>query len=163
MNEVDYPDNIKQQQQHWIGKSTGAFVNFKLDNEQESLRVYTTRPDTLFGVTFMVIAPEHPLIDKYADQIKNMDEIEAYREECAKKSEFERIEINKDKNRVKIDGLMAVNSCQRQESAVIHCRLCYDGLWYRCLSWLFLPMTSVTMISPRIGEEIIPCYQRRRY
>ena len=109
LNEVDYPDNIKQQQQHWIGKSTGAFVNFKLDNKQESLRVYTTRPDTLFGVTFMVIAPEHPLIDKYADQIKNMDEIEAYREECAKKSEFERIEINKDKTGVKIDGLMAIN------------------------------------------------------
>lgn len=109
LNEVDYPDNIKQQQQHWIGKSTGAFVNFKLDNEQESLRVYTTRPDTLFGVTFMVIAPEHPLIDKYADQIRNMDQIEAYREECAKKSEFERIEINKDKTGVKIDGLMAVN------------------------------------------------------
>ena len=85
LNEVDYPDNIKQQQQHWIGKSTGAVVNFKLDNEQESLRVYTTRPDTLFGVTFMVIAPEHPLIDKYADQIRNMDQIEAYREECAKK------------------------------------------------------------------------------
>ena len=109
LEEVDYPENIKQQQQHWIGKSTGAFVDFRLDNDQETLRVYTTRPDTLFGVTFMVIAPEHPLIDKYADQITNMDQIRAYREECAKKSEFERIEINKDKTGVKVAGIQAVN------------------------------------------------------
>ena len=87
LNEVDYPDNIKQQQQHWIGKSTGAFVNFKLDNEQESLRVYTTRPDTLFGVTFMVIAPEHPLIDKYADQIRNCL-IRRQRQMCIRDREY---------------------------------------------------------------------------
>jgi leucyl-tRNA synthetase len=109
LDEVDYPDNIKQQQQHWIGKSTGAFVDFKLDKADETLRIYTTRPDTLFGVTFMVIAPEHPLIDKYADQITNMDAIKAYRAECAKKSEFERIEINKDKTGVCIEGLQGVN------------------------------------------------------
>ena len=106
---VDYPENIKQQQQHWIGKSKGAFVDFKIAQADETLRVYTTRPDTLFGVTFMVIAPEHPLIDKYADQILNMDEISAYRSECAKKSEFERVEINKDKTGVEIKGLTAIN------------------------------------------------------
>ena len=83
LEDVDYPANIKQQQVNWIGKSTGAFVNFAVDGIDETLQIYTTRPDTLFGVTFMVIAPEHPLIDKYADRITNMDAIKAYREECA--------------------------------------------------------------------------------
>lgn len=106
---VDYPENIKQQQKNWIGKSTGAFVNFSLENLDEKLRIYTTRPDTLFGVTFMVIAPEHPLIDKYADRITNMSQIENYRKECAKKSEFERTQINKDKTGVRIEGIKAVN------------------------------------------------------
>ena len=90
---MDYPANIKQQQVNWIGKSTGAFVNFSVDGIDETLQIYTTRPDTLFGVTFMVIAPEHPLIDKYADRITNMDAIKAYREECAKKTEFERTQL----------------------------------------------------------------------
>ncbi len=106
---VDYPPNIKLQQQNWIGRSTGAFVDFTIDGINEKLEIYTTRPDTLFGVTFMVIAPEHPLIDKYADKIGNLDEIKAYRTECAKKSEFERTQLVKDKTGVKIDGLTAVN------------------------------------------------------
>ncbi len=106
---VDYPPNIKLQQQNWIGRSTGAFVDFAIDGIDEKLEIYTTRPDTLFGVTFMVIAPEHPLIDKYADKIGNLDEIKAYRAECAKKSEFERTQLVKDKTGVKIDGLTAVN------------------------------------------------------
>ena len=106
---VDYPPNIKLQQQNWIGRSTGAFVDFTIDGIDEKLEIYTTRPDTLFGVTFMVIAPEHPLIDKYADKIGNLDEIKAYRAECAKKSEFERTQLVKDKTGVKIDGLTAVN------------------------------------------------------
>ncbi len=106
---VDYPPNIKLQQQNWIGRSTGAFVDFTIDGINEKLEIYTTRPDTLFGVTFMVIAPEHPLIDKYADKIGNLDEIKAYRAECAKKSEFERTQLVKDKTGVKIDGLTAVN------------------------------------------------------
>ena len=106
---VDYPANIKQQQVNWIGKSTGAFVNFAVDGIDETLEIYTTRPDTLFGVTFMVIAPEHPLIDKYADRIGNMDEIKAYREECAKKTEFERTQLVKEKTGVCIQGLQGVN------------------------------------------------------
>lgn len=109
LDDVDYPANVKQQQVNWIGKSTGAFVNFKLEGVDEELEVYTTRPDTLFGVTFMVIAPEHPLIDENKDRIGNMDAIEAYRAECAKKTEFERTQLVKDKTGVKIDGIEAVN------------------------------------------------------
>ncbi|MBR5441683.1 MAG: leucine--tRNA ligase [Clostridia bacterium] len=109
LDEVDYLPNIKLQQVNWIGKSTGAFVNFSLDGTDEQMKIYTTRPDTLFGVTFMVMAPEHPLIDKYADKIGNMDAIEAYRAECAKKTEFERTQLVKEKTGVCIDGLQAVN------------------------------------------------------
>ncbi len=109
LEEVDYLPNVKLQQINWIGKSRGAFVNFSLNEIPEELRIYTTRPDTLFGVTFMVIAPEHPLIDKYADKIGNMAEIEAYRAECAKKTEFERTQLVKDKTGVRIEGLTAKN------------------------------------------------------
>ncbi len=115
LEEVDYLPNIKQQQVNWIGKSEGAFVNFSLKDKDETLRIYTTRPDTLFGVTFMVMAPEHPLIDKYASSISNMDEIEAYRSECAKKTEFERTQLVKDKTGVKIDGLSAINPINGKE------------------------------------------------
>ena len=109
LDTVDYLPNIKQQQVNWIGKSEGAFVDFSLADKDESFRIYTTRPDTLFGVTFMVIAPEHPMIDKYADEIANMDAIKAYREECAKKTEFERTQLVKEKTGVCIDGLSAVH------------------------------------------------------
>ena len=109
LEKVDYLPNAKLQQQHWIGKSTGAFVNFTLAGTDEKLRVYTTRPDTLFGVTFMVIAPEHPLIEKYTAQIKNKADLDAYREASAKKSEFERTQLVKDKTGVRIEGLEAVN------------------------------------------------------
>ena len=109
LEDVEYPARIKQQKVNWIGKSTGAFVNFSVDGIDETLQIYTTRPDTLFGVTFMVIAPEHPLIDKYADRITNMDEIKAYREECAKKTEFERTQLVKEKTGVCIQGLEGVN------------------------------------------------------
>ncbi|PSL09619.1 leucyl-tRNA synthetase [Fusobacterium naviforme] len=109
LDTVEYPENIKQQQVNWIGKSTGAFVDFHLDGIDEKLEIYTTRCDTLFGVTFMVMAPEHPLIDKYADRIQNMDAIRSYRAECAKKTEFERTQLVKDKTGLKIEGLEAVN------------------------------------------------------
>ncbi len=109
LNDVDYLPNIKLQQVNWIGKSRGAFVNFSLNEISEELRIYTTRPDTLFGVTFMVMAPEHPIIDKYADKISNMDEILAYRAECAKKTEFERTQLVKDKTGIKIAGITAKN------------------------------------------------------
>ena len=109
LDHVDYPPNIKMQQVNWIGKSTGAFVNFGVTGTDEKLRIYTTRPDTLFGVTFMVIAPEHPIIDKYKDAISNMDAIEAYREQCSKKTEFERTQLSKEKTGVCIEGLQGIN------------------------------------------------------
>jgi len=109
LDNVEYPDNIKQQQMSWIGKSTGAFVDFSVEGIEDKLEIYTTRPDTLFGVTFMVIAPEHPLIDKHADKIQNMDEVLAYRTECNKKTEFERTQLVKDKTGVKLNGIMGIN------------------------------------------------------
>ncbi len=118
LRHVDYLPNIKAQQEHWIGKSRGAFVNFSLKDIPEKLRIYTTRPDTLFGVTFMVIAPEHPIIDKYKDKIRNMDAIVDYRTECSKKTEFERTQLVKDKTGVKIDGLTAINPVNGREIPV---------------------------------------------
>ena len=115
LKEVDYLPNVKLQQENWIGKSTGAFVNFTVKNTEETLRIYTTRPDTLFGVTFMVMAPEHPMLDKYKDMITNFDAVENYRTECAKKTEFERTQLVKDKTGVKLDGFVAVNPVNGKE------------------------------------------------
>ena len=115
LEEVDYLPNVKQQQVNWIGKSTGAFVNFSLKEIDEKLRIYTTRPDTLFGVTFMVIAPEHPIIEANRDRIANIEALDAYREECAKKTEFERTQLVKEKTGVRIEGLTAVNPVSGKE------------------------------------------------
>lgn len=116
LEEVDYLPNVKLQQQNWIGKSTGAFVNFAVkEHADEKLRIYTTRPDTLYGVTFMVIAPEHTIIQKYRDSIANIAELDAYKTECAKKSEFERTQLIKDKTGVKIDGLTGINPVTGKE------------------------------------------------
>ena len=115
LDEVDYLPNIKMQQVNWIGKSTGAFVNFALKDKNENLRIYTTRPDTLFGVTFMVIAPEHPIIEKYRNEINNIADLDAYKDECAKKTEFERTQLVKEKTGVKIDGLSAINPINNKE------------------------------------------------
>ncbi len=115
LEEVDYLPNIKLQQENWIGKSTGAFVDFKIKEQDEKLRIYTTRPDTLYGVTFMVIAPEHPVIQKYRDSISNIDALDDYKTECAKKSEFERTQLVKDKTGVKIEGLTAINPITKKE------------------------------------------------
>ncbi len=105
---VDYPERVKAQQKNWIGRSEGAEVDFKT-TEGDTLTVYTTRPDTLFGATYMVISPEHPYIDKWADKLANIDEIRAYQAEAAKKSDFERTEVAKDKTGVKLDGVKAIN------------------------------------------------------
>ena len=118
LDKVDYLPNVKLQQENWIGRSEGAFAEFKLTNCDESLRIYTTRCDTMFGVTFMVIAPEHPIIEKYADKIKNLDELEAYKAECAKKTEFERTQLVKDKTGVRIDGIAAINPANGKEIPV---------------------------------------------
>ena len=115
LDEVNYLPNIKLQQQNWIGKSTGAFVDFKIKENDEKLRVYTTRPDTLYGVTFMVIAPEHPIIEKYRASISNIGALDAYKAECAKKSEFERTQLVKDKTGVKIEGLTGINPINEKE------------------------------------------------
>ena len=109
LEELDYLPNVKLQQRNWIGKSTGAFVNFELPEIHESLRIYTTRPDTLFGVTFMVMAPEHPLIETYRDRIANIDALDEYRVACSKKTEFERTQLVKDKTGVRIEGITALN------------------------------------------------------
>ena len=118
LKEVDYLPNVKLQQENWIGKSTGAFVNFSIKEFDEKLRIYTTRPDTLYGVTFMVIAPEHPIIQKYRESISNIDALDAYKAECAKKSEFERTQLVKDKTGVKIEGLTAINPITGKEIPV---------------------------------------------
>ncbi|MCQ2479757.1 MAG: leucine--tRNA ligase [Clostridia bacterium] len=116
LEKVDYLPNVKLQQKNWIGKSTGAFVDFEVKgSDSEKLKIYTTRPDTLFGVTFMVMAPEHPMIDKYAERIANMDEITAYRKECTKKTEFERTQLVKEKTGVRIDGLSGINPINGKE------------------------------------------------
>ncbi len=112
---VDYLPNVKLQQQNWIGKSVGAFANFKLAGTEDSLRIYTTRCDTMFGVTFMVIAPEHPIIEKYKDRISNYDALMAYKDECAKKTEFERTQLVKDKTGVRIEGLTVINPANNKE------------------------------------------------
>lgn len=106
---VDYADRIKNQQKNWIGRSEGAEIDFKLKGKEETLKIFTTRPDTLFGATYMVISPEHGLLDKYKSDITNWDEITAYREAAAKKSDFERAELAKDKTGVEIQGVTAVN------------------------------------------------------
>ena len=118
LNEVNYLPNIRLQQENWIGKSTGAFVVFKLKDIDESFKIYTTRPDTLFGVTFMVMAPEHPLLDKYKDRITNFDAVEAYRAECAKKTEFERTQLVKDKTGVRLENFSAINPVNGKEIPV---------------------------------------------
>ena len=115
LNDVDYIERVKVSQRNWIGKSTGAEVDFSIKGKEDKLRIYTTRCDTLFGVTYMVVSPEHPYLDKYKAEIKNWSEIEAYREAASKKSDFERAELAKDKTGVQIDGLVAVNPVNGKE------------------------------------------------
>ena len=115
LNDVDYIERVKVSQKNWIGRSTGAEVDFQIKDTEDKLRIYTTRCDTLFGVTYMVVPPEHPYLDKYKDQIKNWEEIVAYREQASRKSDFERAELAKDKTGVAIDGLTAINPVNGKE------------------------------------------------
>ena len=115
LDHVDYVEKIAVSQKNWIGKSTGAEVDFSIKGKEDKLRIYTTRCDTLFGVTYMVVSPEHPILDKYKDEIKNWDEVVAYRAEAAKKSDFERAELAKDKTGVRLDGMTAVNPVNDKE------------------------------------------------
>ncbi len=109
LDEVDFPERVKIEQKNWIGKSYGAQIDFKVNETGEDLVVYTTRPDTIFGVTYMAIAPEHPIIDELKDRISNFDEIVKYREEAKRKTEFERIELSKEKTGVKVEGINILN------------------------------------------------------
>lgn len=115
LNDTDFQERTKVAQINWIGKSTGAEVDFKLKQVSEKLTVYTTRPDTLYGVTFMVIAPEHPYVDLYSGLIKNMNEVIDYREQTNKKTEFERTQLVKDKTGIKLEGLSAINPINNKE------------------------------------------------
>lgn len=114
LDDVDYIERVKTQQKNWIGRSTGAEVDFKT-TEGDTLTVYTTRPDTLFGATYMVISPEHPAVEKWADKLENIDAVRAYREEAAHKSDFERTELNKDKTGVRLEGVRAINPVNGKE------------------------------------------------
>ena len=115
LDDVDYIERVKVSQRNWIGKSQGAEVDFTIKDKDEKLRIYTTRPDTLFGVTYMVVSPEHPVIDKYKNEIKNFEQITEYRDMASKKSDFERTELAKDKTGVAIDGLTAINPVNGKE------------------------------------------------
>ena len=115
LDSVDYVERVKVSQKNWIGKSEGAEVDFSIQGKEDKLKIYTTRPDTLFGATYMVVSPEHPLIDKYKAEIRNWEEVTAYREMAAKKSDFERTELVKEKTGVAIDGLNAVNPVNGKE------------------------------------------------
>ena len=115
LNDVDYIERVKVSQKNWIGKSQGAEVDFAVAGKEDKLTVYTTRPDTLFGATYMVVSPEHPMIEKYKDEIKNMDAVREYQEQAARKSDFERSELAKDKTGVEIDGIRAVNPVNGKE------------------------------------------------
>ena len=118
LDDVDFLDKIKAQQINWIGRSEGAEVNFNLEGLDESLKVYTTRPDTIFGATYMVIAPEHKLIEKYKDKITNIDEVEDYKKKAALKSDFERSELNKEKTGIEIKGIKAINPLTNEKIPV---------------------------------------------
>ena len=118
LKDVDYIERVKTSQINWIGRSEGAEVDFRLKDKEDKLRVYTTRPDTLFGATYMVVSPEHPLVDKYKDEIKNWDEVVKYREMASKKSDFERTELAKDKTGVVLDGIKAINPVNNEEIPV---------------------------------------------
>ena len=115
LDDVDYIEKVKVSQKNWIGRSEGGEVDFSIKDKEDKLRIYTTRPDTLFGVTYMVVSPEHPVIDKYKDEIGNWDAIVEYREMAARKSDFERTELAKDKTGICIDGLTAINPVNSKE------------------------------------------------
>ena len=114
LDDVNYPERVKTQQKNWIGRSTGADVNFQT-SEGDVLTVYTTRPDTLYGATYMVVSPEHPYLERWADKIENMDEVRVYQEQAARKSDFERTEVAKDKTGVRLQGVAAVNPLTEKE------------------------------------------------
>jgi len=118
LDTVDYIERVKIQQRNWIGKSYGAEIKFSIVDTDEKLLVYTTRPDTIYGATYMVISPEHPMLETLHDKIGNIEKIHDYQVEAKKKSDFERTELNKDKTGIKVEGLMAFNPITKKEIPV---------------------------------------------
>ena len=166
LDDVDYLDKIKIQQKNWIGRSEGAEVKFKIADSSYELIVYTTRPDTLFGATYMVIAPEHELIKKFADKITNLDEIKDYQKKAALKSDFERSEINKDKTGIEIKGIKAINPLTNKEipiwisdyvlssygTGAIMAVPAHDSRDFEFATKFGLPIVQV--VKPNSGEDI---------
>ena len=128
LDEVDFLEKIKIQQKNWIGRSEGAEVKFKIKDADDFITVYTTRPDTLFGATYMVLSPEHEYIEKYKDQIENYDEVLEYKRQAAKKSEFERTELAKDKTGVMLKGITAINPVNGSGNSRLDFGLCFGNL-----------------------------------
>ena len=118
LDDLDFIDRVKTSQKNWIGRSYGAEINFEIKDSDEKLTVYTTRPDTIYGATYMVISPEHPVIETLKDKITNYDKVVEYKEEAAKKSDFERTELNKEKTGVKLEGVSAINPITGKEISV---------------------------------------------
>ncbi len=165
LDDVDYIERVKVSQKNWIGRSTGAEVDFPIKGKEEKLRIYTTRADTLFGATYMVGSPEHPYLDKYKDEIKNWDEIAAYREMASRKSDFERAELAKDKTGVAIDGLTAINPVNQQEVPIWvsdYVLMCYgtcaflSGPAHVSRDWEFAKKFDLPIIQvvAKNGEEV---------
>ena len=166
LDDVDYLDKIKIQQKNWIGRSEGAEVKFKIADSSYELIVYTTRPDTLFGATYMVIAPEHQLIKKFADKITNLDEVKDYQKKAALKSDFERSEINKDKTGIEIKGIKAINPLTNNEipiwisdyvlssygTGAIMAVPAHDSRDFEFATKFGLPIVQV--VKPNSGEDI---------
>lgn len=118
LDDVDYLEKIKLQQKNWIGRSEGAEVNFKIKGTDDTLLIYTTRPDTIFGATYMVVAPEHPMLEKYKSEITNLEEVEEYKRKATLKSDFERAELNKEKTGVEVKGIKIINPLTNEEIPV---------------------------------------------
>ena len=166
LDDVDYLEKIKVQQKNWIGRSEGAEVKFKISDSSYELVVYTTRPDTLFGTTYMVIAPEHELIKKFADKITNLDEVKDYQKKAALKSDFERSEINKDKTGIEIKGIKAINPLTNKEipiwisdyvlssygTGAIMAVPAHDSRDFEFATKFGLPIVQV--VKPNSGEDI---------
>ena len=166
LDDVDYLEKIKVQQKNWIGRSEGAEVKFKIADSSYELVVYTTRPDTLFGTTYMVIAPEHELIKKFADKITNLDEVKDYQKKAALKSDFERSEINKDKTGIEIKGIKAINPLTNKEipiwisdyvlssygTGAIMAVPAHDSRDFEFATKFGLPIVQV--VKPNSGEDI---------
>jgi len=139
LKKVDYPERVKAQQINWIGKSSGIEIDFKIPNSQEKIRVFTTRADTVFGITAIVLAPEHRLIQNLKSKIKNFKEVEEYIKESKKKSEFERTELSKEKTGVELKGITAVNPINNEE-------LTEEGPSWSCLPTTIAIMTLLKNI-----------------